>query len=97
MTEQTSDLRVLVTAGAAGIGRAVARAFDRAGARVFVCDLDAQAVAGLPDHWGWKACDVSDEAAVGRLCPAVEAQLGGRDVLVNCAPGSTGRRGLWRA
>ena len=30
----TSDLRVLVTAGASGVGAAIARAFNEAGARV---------------------------------------------------------------
>ena len=34
--------RVLVTAGAAGIGLAIAGAFAAAGARVFVCDINAK-------------------------------------------------------
>lgn len=33
--------RVLVTAGAAGIGREIARAFAANGAQGFVCDIDA--------------------------------------------------------
>ena len=32
--------RVLITAGAAGIGREFARAFAANGAKVFVCDID---------------------------------------------------------
>jgi NAD(P)-dependent dehydrogenase (short-subunit alcohol dehydrogenase family) len=36
--------RVLVTAGASGIGRAIARAFAANGAKVFVCDIDAKEV-----------------------------------------------------
>ena len=36
------DQRVLVTAGAAGIGREIVRAFAAGGAAVFVYDLDAK-------------------------------------------------------
>ena len=36
--------RVLVTAGAGGIGLAIARAFHAAGARVFICDIDDAAL-----------------------------------------------------
>jgi NAD(P)-dependent dehydrogenase (short-subunit alcohol dehydrogenase family) len=39
--------RVLVTAGASGIGREIARAFRESGATVFVCDIDAKALDAL--------------------------------------------------
>jgi short-subunit dehydrogenase involved in D-alanine esterification of teichoic acids len=39
--------RVLITAGAAGIGREFARAFAATGARVFVCDIDEAALAAI--------------------------------------------------
>ncbi|HLN11205.1 MAG TPA: SDR family NAD(P)-dependent oxidoreductase, partial [Xanthobacteraceae bacterium] len=41
------NLRVLVTAGASGIGREVARAFIAEGANVHVCDVDEQALRAL--------------------------------------------------
>jgi NAD(P)-dependent dehydrogenase (short-subunit alcohol dehydrogenase family) len=36
--------RVLVTAGASGIGREICRAFLASGAKVFTCDIDAKAL-----------------------------------------------------
>jgi len=41
------DQRVLITAGASGIGREIAQAFALNGAKVFVCDIDAKALAEL--------------------------------------------------
>jgi NAD(P)-dependent dehydrogenase (short-subunit alcohol dehydrogenase family) len=41
MNTSASDLRVLVTAGAAGIGLSIATSFADAGARVFVCRVEA--------------------------------------------------------
>jgi NAD(P)-dependent dehydrogenase (short-subunit alcohol dehydrogenase family) len=40
MNTAAKGLRVLVTAGAAGIGKAFAETFADAGARVFICDID---------------------------------------------------------
>jgi NAD(P)-dependent dehydrogenase (short-subunit alcohol dehydrogenase family) len=80
--------RVLVTAGAAGIGRAIAGAFAEHGARVHICDVDAPALAAcaqaLPAVTQTVA-DVSRPADVERLFADVRARLGGLDVLVNNA------------
>ena len=80
--------RVLVTAGAAGIGLEISRAFAEAGARVMVCDvaqasLDALAAA-LPGASG-RLADVSDALQVQALFKAVDNELGGLDILVNNA------------
>jgi NAD(P)-dependent dehydrogenase (short-subunit alcohol dehydrogenase family) len=80
--------RVLVTAGAAGIGLAIARAFAVTGARVFVADIDAAALASLakesPDvHCS--VCDLSNRSEIERMVPEAIATLGGLDVLVNNA------------
>jgi NAD(P)-dependent dehydrogenase (short-subunit alcohol dehydrogenase family) len=88
--------RVLVTAGAGGIGLEITRAFVREGARVHVCDVDEAAMAALRKELpGVTAtfCDVSNRAAVACLFSAVLANLGGLDCLVNNAgiAGPTGR------
>jgi len=78
-------LRVLVTAGGAGIGRAIVEAFRAEGARVFTCDLDQAALDTLPPDVGHIAADVADRAQVARLFDAALPALGGLDVLVNNA------------
>jgi NAD(P)-dependent dehydrogenase (short-subunit alcohol dehydrogenase family) len=79
---------VLVTAGAAGIGRVIVEMFREHGARVHVCDVDRDALAGcrkaLPDVTQTVA-DVSARADVDRLFADVRRELGGLDVLVNNA------------
>jgi 3-oxoacyl-[acyl-carrier protein] reductase len=65
------DKVVIVTGGAAGIGRATVEAFEREGARVAVWDL--------PE------VDVTDGEAVGRAAEAVRGRYGRIDVLVNNA------------
>ncbi|MEO8751521.1 MAG: SDR family oxidoreductase [Casimicrobiaceae bacterium] len=82
------DLRVLVTAGASGIGLATARAFARDGARVHVCDIDKAALSALaasdPDLTH-SVCDVADPASVARLFDTLASSHGGLDALVNNA------------
>jgi NAD(P)-dependent dehydrogenase (short-subunit alcohol dehydrogenase family) len=80
-----SGLRVLVTAGATGIGRATAEAFLREGARVHVCDIDEAGLAGLGGRMSTSVCDVADPAAVTRMFDDAQAALGGLDALVNNA------------
>ena len=89
-------LRVMVTAGAAGIGLAIARAFVREGAKVHVCDVDADALSKLAatdPTITTSHCDVSDRAQVARFFEEGLAKLGGLDCFVNNAgiAGPTGR------
>lgn len=73
--------RVLVTAGASGIGLVMARAFATAGYRVHVTDVDAAAVAAAPEGIGATLCDAGNEAAMAALFDALAADWGGLDVL----------------
>ncbi len=89
-------LRVLITAGAGGIGLEIARAFVREGARVHVCDVDEAALTALSNSEpsiSSTCCDVADRADVGRLFTEGIGQLGGLDCLINNAgiAGPTGR------
>ncbi len=80
--------RVLVTAGASGIGLAIARAFAAAGAQVFVVDIDAKGLDALSKESAniqTAICDMSNRADIERVVPAALEKLGGLDVLVNNA------------
>lgn len=80
--------KVLVTAGAAGIGLEIAAAFAATGAAVYTCDIDAGALATAKNrvpglHTG--LCDIGDRAAVDAMVANAAQLLGGIDVLVNNA------------
>lgn len=89
-------LKVLVTAGASGIGLEIARAFHAEGARLHIADLDPDGLeaarTALPGASASRA-DVADREAVAGLFETMQAELGGLDVLVNNAgiAGPTGR------
>src|SRR4051812_36996225 len=91
-----AGLRVLVTAGASGIGLEIARAFVREGARVHVSDIDRAALEGLgagDPAVTHSLRDVANRADVDRFFAEALQALGGLDVLVNNAgiAGPTGR------
>ncbi len=88
MQYSAKGLRVVVTAGAAGIGRAIVRTFVEQGARVHICDVDdrmlKETASALPEVTQTRA-DVASVADVHRLFDDAQASLGGLDVLVNNA------------
>ena len=84
----TPGLRVLVTAGASGIGAAIARAFNEAGASVHVCDIDRAAIDRLMTELPGVSASVADasvERDVDLVFDDVVGSFGGLDVLVNNA------------
>jgi len=92
--ERLEHQNVLVTAGASGIGREIARAFAASGARVFVSDIDRAGLDALAAEISGLAtavCDIASRSDVASMVTRAAATLGGIDVLVNNAgiPGPT--------
>ena len=83
------DKGALVTGAASGIGRAIATAFIKAGARVLLCDLNAKALDDVANQLGdgafGRVTDVSDESQVESAMRDARNAFGSLDIVVNCA------------
>lgn len=86
------DKVALITGGGRGIGKAIALAYAREGARIAICSRTANEVEDAAKEiqtLGSKClalvCDVSEEEPVTSLARQVEGELGRIDVLVNNA------------
>lgn len=80
--------KVLVTAGASGIGKEIAAAFLSAGDSVYTCDINQAALnAAAGELPGLKTgvCDVGDRKQIEAMVADAAAQLGGIDILINNA------------
>ncbi|MCK7613630.1 SDR family oxidoreductase [Roseibium sediminicola] len=83
--------RVLVTAGASGIGRAIAERFLGEGNRVAICDADPAAVKAFAETHPaaiTAVADVTSEEDMDRFLTGLEADWGGIDIV--CANAGTG-------
>ena len=80
--------RALITGAGSGIGKVMAKHFEKAGARIWICDADTnnleQSLKENP-HWNGTPCDVSDENQVGQLFKEMSDSFGGLEILVNNA------------
>lgn len=88
--------KVVVTAGASGIGYAIARFLHEQGAQIAICDVDTTTLKNA--EFSMEGCfafqaDVSDETDVKAFFAAVSQDFGGLDALVNNAgiAGPTGK------
>lgn len=80
--------RVVVTAGAQGIGLAITAAFVAAGAQVHICDVNEDFLAAAKKAFpgvSQSRTDVSNEAQVDAMFAELTARWGALDVLVNNA------------
>lgn len=83
----TQPRTVLITGGAGGIGRGIAREFLVNGDRVVLADLDEAAVGTAAEELGAASLplDITDAAAVPRAIESIAREHGSIDVLVNNA------------
>jgi NAD(P)-dependent dehydrogenase (short-subunit alcohol dehydrogenase family) len=90
------ERRALVTGAGSGIGRAIAIALAREGARVCVTDLDPKLAQQTADGIGGQAfaaaLDVTDEVATAEIFAAAHERLGGLDLVCANAGVSSMRR-----
>ena len=80
--------RVIITAGAGGIGLAIARLLHAYGCRIAICDVSTKALEAAQTELSGITvvpADVSREGDVARLFDTALATLGGLDALVNNA------------
>lgn len=76
-------LRVVITAGAAGIGKVIATGFHQAGAHVHLCDIDPAAVdASRAAGFAAMLCDAADPEQSRAFFDAARADMGGLDVVI---------------
>lgn len=81
-----------ITGAGRGISRQIAFDFVRSGAKVYVCDIDQDRLAGVRQaseqaglNMAFAVCDVSDERSVMGWFESIERAENGLDVLVNNA------------
>jgi 3-oxoacyl-[acyl-carrier protein] reductase len=83
------DRVVVITGAASGMGRAIARAADREGARLVLSDLDADRLKATAGELSGEArhlrADVTRLSDIEAVFSLAERELGGVDGLVTCA------------
>ena len=80
-----SDLKIIVTGGAQGMGAHFARRLHEAGAQVAAGDINEGALQELPDGIHRRRLDVSDEADCAAFVAWAHGAMGGLNGLINNA------------
>jgi NAD(P)-dependent dehydrogenase (short-subunit alcohol dehydrogenase family) len=84
-----TGLRAIVTGGASGIGESVARELASRGARVCVADINAESAGGVASALGGgsfaQTVDVASPDAAAHAVETAVGEMGGLEIVVNCA------------
>ena len=82
------NLKVMISAGGSGIGKAILEGFHSQGAKIATCDINPELIKILKDEYPdiyTEVLDVSDEHEVQSFCSNALKKLGGLDCLINNA------------
>ena len=86
--DHIKDLKIVITAGASGIGSEVAIALSKAGAKVMICDVNKNILKSFsnnnPEIYAYHA-DVSNESDVRSFFKDIKSKFNSIDVLINNA------------
>ena len=90
---ELSELKVIVTGGASGLGAHFAKQLYAAGAQVAVGDVNEEGLAALPEGIHRRQLNVADLDEIASFVPWAADQMGGLNGLINNA--GVIRDGLW--
>ena len=79
--------KVLISAGASGIGYTIAERFSDAGHQIWIIDISREALKKCPKDWEKSNLDVCDEIAMSALFDKIDEKWAGLDVV--CANAGT--------
>src|ERR1700756_4415152 len=95
---QLKDQAAIVTGGASGLGAATARRLAKEGAKVAICDVNANLAETVAKEIGGVAvtCDVADSTSAEAAIAAAAKAHGPARVLINCAGIGVAKRVIGR-
>lgn len=89
ITDMFKDRHIVITGAASGIGKALAQHFDRAGAKLHLCDVNAEQLAAVAGELSGvrttEAFDVSEQAKVQAFAAKIQGAHGVPDYVINNA------------